>query len=193
MYYIYILGKACQLVLDIFWQQLGNTCLLNLCIGIGYILPTIWEYIFVEFIYVVTRLLKDGLCIKVTFMHNSCSVNYYEKCSPLWHICLRINQTNLTIMNNEFNYIFLINESNLYCRAQRKQVQDSICSVFCQNDFPADWIHRERINDIREVFKKLRREKLHPKNTTPSDPPPPVVSFFATGWSIFLNFWSILH
>ena len=23
--------------------------------------------------------------------------------------------------------------------------------------------------------------------------PPPVVSFFATGWSIFLNFWSILH
>merc|ERR1711936_654010 len=34
-----------------------------------------------ENVYVVTRLLKDGLCIKVTFMHNSFSVNYYEKCS----------------------------------------------------------------------------------------------------------------
>ena len=26
--------------------------------------------------------------------------------------------------------------------------------------------------ELREVFKKLRREKLRPKNTTPSDPPP---------------------
>ena len=35
---------------------------------------------------------------------------------------------------------------------------------------------------LREVFKKLRRENLRPKNATPSDPPhpPPVASFFAT-------------
>ena len=30
-------------------------------------------------ISVMTRLLKDELCIKVTFMHNGCWVNYYEK------------------------------------------------------------------------------------------------------------------
>ena len=41
----------------------------------------------------MTRLLKDGLCIKVTFMHNGCWVNYYEKHSLRWHICLTINQT----------------------------------------------------------------------------------------------------
>ena len=58
-------------------------------------------------IYVMTRLLKDGLCIKVTFMHNCCWVNHYEKCSLRWHICLRINQTNLIIMNNEFIMIRL--------------------------------------------------------------------------------------
>ena len=34
---------------------------------------------------------------------------------------------------------------------------------------------------LRELFKKLRREKLRPKNKTPSHPPfPPLVSFFAT-------------
>ena len=32
-------------------------------------------------IYVMTRLLKDRLCIKMTFMHNGCWVDYYEKCS----------------------------------------------------------------------------------------------------------------
>lgn len=31
------------------------------------------------YIYVMTRLLKDGLCINVIFMHNGCWVNYYEK------------------------------------------------------------------------------------------------------------------
>ena len=32
-------------------------------------------------VYVMTRLLKDRLCIKMTFMHNGCWVDYYEKCS----------------------------------------------------------------------------------------------------------------
>ena len=31
-------------VLDIYWQQLGNICQLNLYIGIGHILSTIGEY-----------------------------------------------------------------------------------------------------------------------------------------------------
>ena len=31
-------------------------------------------------VYVMTRLIKDRLCIKMTFMHNDCRVNYYEKC-----------------------------------------------------------------------------------------------------------------
>ena len=41
--YIHI-GEVCQLVLDKFCQQLGNTYLLNSYIGIGYILLTIGEY-----------------------------------------------------------------------------------------------------------------------------------------------------
>ena len=36
-------------------------------------------------IYVMTRLLKDRLSIIMTFMHNDCWVNYYEKCSRHWH------------------------------------------------------------------------------------------------------------
>ena len=48
-----------------------------------------------KYVYVMTRLLKDRLCIIMTFMHNDCWVNYYEKCSRHWHICLSINQTPL--------------------------------------------------------------------------------------------------
>ena len=32
------------------------------------------------YIYVMIFLPKPGLCIKVTFMHNSCWFNYYDKC-----------------------------------------------------------------------------------------------------------------
>ena len=32
-------------------------------------------------VHVMTRLIKDRLCIKMTFMHNGCWVDHYEKCS----------------------------------------------------------------------------------------------------------------
>ena len=31
----------------------------------------------------MTRLIKDRLCIKMTFMHNDCLVNYYETSQEL--------------------------------------------------------------------------------------------------------------
>ena len=63
-----------------------------------------------KFTYVMTCLIKDRLCIKMTFMHNDCRVNYYEKCSRHWHICLSINQTHLIFFNTRFYFIFLTNE-----------------------------------------------------------------------------------
>ena len=56
---------------------------------------------------VMICLLQNGFWIKVTCMHNGCWVNYYEKCSLCWLVCLTINQTNLIIMNNEFIVIRL--------------------------------------------------------------------------------------
>ena len=38
---------------------------------------------------------------------------------------------------------------------------------------PDDDDDDNRAEEVRELFKKLRREKLCPKNKTPSDPPPP--------------------
>ena len=35
----------------------------------------------ISYIYAMTRLIKDGFCIKMTFMHNDCWVNNFEKCS----------------------------------------------------------------------------------------------------------------
>ena len=57
-------------------------------------------------IYVMTRLIKDRLCLKITFMHNDCWVNYFEKCSRHWQICLSINQTHLIFFNTRFYLIF---------------------------------------------------------------------------------------
>ena len=59
-----------------------------------------------KYIYVMTRLLKDRLCIKMTFMHNDWLVNYYEKCSRHWHICLSINQTHLILLILGFIWSF---------------------------------------------------------------------------------------
>ena len=47
------------------------------------------------YICVMTRLIKDRLCIKIIFMHTDWWVNYFEKYSEHWHICLSINQTHL--------------------------------------------------------------------------------------------------
>ena len=69
-----------------------------------------------EIRYVMTRLLKDRLCIKMTFMHNGCWVDYYEKCSRHWHICLSINQTPLNFFN-KCNQIsnFTVHDMNFMC------------------------------------------------------------------------------
>ena len=48
-----------DLVLDIFCQQLGNTCQLNFYGGIGYILPTIEEYIAIGGCQCATTLLQN--------------------------------------------------------------------------------------------------------------------------------------
>ena len=45
------------------------------------IMPIMIEYYNNIYIYVATRLLKDRLCIIMTFMHSDGWVNYYEKCS----------------------------------------------------------------------------------------------------------------
>ena len=39
-----------------------------------------FEWVFSP-VNMLRHVLKDGLCIKVTFMHNGCWVNYYEKWS----------------------------------------------------------------------------------------------------------------
>ena len=69
-----------------------------------------WIPLSMYIVYVMTRLIKDRLCIKMTFMHNDCWVNYYEKCSRHWHICLSINQTHLIFFNTRFYLIFLTNK-----------------------------------------------------------------------------------
>ena len=83
------------------------------------------------YVYVMTHLLKDGLCIKVTFMHNGCWVNYYEKHSLRWHICLTINQTTwlLWIMSSSW-FDSILNLGKFTWTWQKRQSYIAILVAF---------------------------------------------------------------
>ena len=75
------------------------------------------------------------------------------------------------------------------------RVLDIVENCFLQRNDQNRLIIRREHNEAKGGIQKTKTGKIVSKkyNTLGPPPPPLVVSFFATGWSIFLNFWSILH
>ena len=105
------------------------------------------RYTWALYVSVMTRLLKDGLCIKVTFMHNGCWVNYYEKHSLRWHICLTINQTTwlLWIMSSSwFDSILNLTELDRRGKVTLQFWLHFFSTALCFSNVASNHLHKKR-------------------------------------------------
>ena len=75
------------LVLDIFCQQLGNICQFNLCIGIGYILPTIGDISHLENVF---GRRVGGICIVYCLEHTFILDIYCQRFENIYQLNILI-------------------------------------------------------------------------------------------------------
>ena len=80
----------CVLVLDIFCQQLGNICQLNLYIVIGYILPTIGDISQLESVCAPFGRRVGGICIVFCIKHTFVVDIYCQQFENIYQFNIRI-------------------------------------------------------------------------------------------------------